>query len=57
MKVLTKYIKKPLYCQTETIEIGISENETNYSDSIEIKVITTMKSRIFFTTGYNKQVK
>ena len=36
---------------------GISEHGALSSDSVEKKVITTKKSRFYFTIGYNKQVK
>ena len=36
---------------------GISEHGTLSSDSVEKKVITTKKSRFYFTIGNNKQVK
>ena len=37
--------------------MDISEHGRYSSDSIENKVVTTMKSKFYFTTGYNKQVK
>ena len=41
----------------ESIEIGISEYSTFSPDSIENKVITTMKGGFYFTMGYNNEVK
>ena len=43
MRILTKIYQQNLDCRTESIEIGISEHETFSSDSIENRVITTMK--------------
>ena len=39
------------------MEIGISEHGTFSFDSIENKVITTMKGGFYFTIAYNKRVK
>ena len=57
MKILTKIYQQNFGCQTESIKICISEHGTFSSDSIETKVITTMKGGFYFTMGYNKQVK
>ena len=57
MKILTMIYQQNLDCWTELIEIGISEHGTFSSDSIENKVIATMKGGFCFTMGYNKQVK
>ena len=46
-----------LDCWTEAIEIGISGHGIFSSDSIENKVITTMKGGFYFTIGYKKQIK
>ena len=43
MRILTKIYQQNLDFRTESIEIGISEHETFSSDSIENRVITTMK--------------
>ena len=43
MKILTKIYQQNLNCWMKSMEIGISEHETFSSDSIENKVITTMK--------------
>ena len=37
-------------------KFGIYEHEKFSSDSIEYKVITTMKGEFYFTIEYNKQV-
>ena len=39
------------------MKIGISEHGTFSSDSIENKVIATMKGGFYFTIAYNKCVK
>ena len=57
MKILTKIYQQNFDCQKESIKICISEHGTFSSDSIENKVITTMKGGLYFTMGYNKQVK
>ena len=57
MNILTKIYQPNLDCRTESINISISEHGRFSSDSIENKVITTMKGGFYFTIGYNKQVK
>ena len=57
MKILMKIYQQNVACPTEFIEIGISEHGTLSSNFIEKKVITTKKSRFYFSIGYNKQVK
>ena len=57
MKILTKIYQQNLDCRTELIEICNSEHGTFPSDSIENKVIATMKGGFYFTIGYNEQVK
>ena len=57
MKILTKIYQQNFDCWTESIEIGISEHGTFSSNSIENKVITTMKGGFYFTLGYDKPVK
>ena len=57
MEILAKIYQQNLDCQTESIEIGISEHRTLSSVSIEKTVITTMKGGFCSTIGYNKQVK
>ena len=57
MKILTKIYQEKLECWTESIEIGISEHGTFSSDSIENKVIATMKGGFYFTIAYNKCVR
>ena len=50
MKILTKIYQQNLDCQTESREIGISEHGTFCFDSIENKVITTMKGGFYNST-------
>ena len=57
MKVLTKIHQQNFDWRTESIEICISEHGTFSSDSIENKVITTVKGGFYFIMGYNKQIK
>ena len=57
MKILTKIYQQKLNCRTESIKTGISEHRIFSADSIENKVITTMKGGFYFTIAYNKQVK
>ena len=57
MKILTKIYQQNFDCWTESIEIGISEHGTFSSNSIENKVITTMKGGFYLTLGYDKPVK
>ena len=49
MKILTKIYQQNFDCRTESIEIGIFEHGTFSSNSIENKVITTMKGGFYFT--------
>ena len=57
MKILTKIYQQNFDCRTESIEIGISGHGTFSSNSIENKVITTMKGGFYFKLGYDKPVK
>ena len=57
MKILTQIYQQNRVCQTESIEIYISEHGTFSFNSIENKEIKTMKAKIYYTMGYNKQVK
>ena len=57
MKVLTNVFQQNLDCQTESIEIEISEHGQFSSDSMKNEVITTMKGGFYLMMGYNKQLK
>ena len=57
MKLLSQTYQENLNCWTKQIEICIFEYGTFSSDSIENKVITTMKGGFYLRMGYDKQVK
>ena len=57
MKVLTNVFQQNLDCQTESIEIEISEHGQFSSDSMKNEVITTMKGGFYLMMAYNKQLK
>ena len=57
MKILTKIYQQNFDCRMELIEIAISERGTFSSNSIENKVISTMKGGFYFTLGYDRPVK
>ena len=52
-----KNISRNFDCRTESTEIGICHHGIFSSDSIENKVITTMKGGFYFIIGCNRQVK
>lgn len=57
MKILTQIHQQNLDCWMELIKIGISKHRRFSSDSILIKLITTIRGGFYFVMGCNKQVK
>ena len=57
MKILTQIHQQNLDCWMELIKIGISTHRRFSSDSIEIKLTTTIRGGFYFVMGCNKQVK